>query len=65
MENATKALMIAAGMILAMLVIVLLIYAWGTFTDYYNSSAELADINDLAEFNLQFTNYDRDDVMRI
>ena len=65
MENATKALMIAAGMILAMLVIVLLIYAWGKFSDYYTSGSELADINDLAEFNLQFTNYDRDDVMRI
>ena len=65
MENATKALMIAAGMILVMLVIALLIYAWGIFSEYYTSSAELADINDLTEFNLQFTNYDRDDVMRI
>ena len=63
MENATKALMMAGGVLLALLVISLLVYAWGSFSDYYDNQSSLSDIEDLTEFNLQFTNYDRDDVM--
>ena len=63
MENASKALLIAGGVILAMLVIALLIFAWGIFSDYYSSKDGLKDIKDVAKFNEQFEQYNRDDIM--
>ncbi len=62
MENASKALLMAGGMILSILLITLLVYAWSLFSKYQSSNDELADIEDVAKFNQQFTNYDRDDV---
>lgn len=49
-------------MLLAILIVSLLIYAWSMFSKYQSSQDELADIEDTAKFNEQFTNYDRDDV---
>ena len=62
MENASKALMIAGGVILAMLIIAVLVFAWGQFSEYFERDKDLSEINDVTEFNLLFTNYDRDDV---
>ena len=62
MENASKALIMAGGMLLAILIVSLLIYAWSLFSDYQSSQDKLADIEDTARFNEQFTNYDRNDV---
>ena len=62
MENASKALLMAGGMLLAILILTLLIYAWNLFSDYQSSSDKLADIENTAKFNQQFTNYDREDV---
>lgn len=50
-------------MLLAILLISLLIYAWGLFSEYQNSQSDLAEIEDTAKFNEQFTNYDREDVL--
>lgn len=63
MENASKALLIAGGVLLVMMIVALLVFAWNTFTNFYSSQDELIDIVDLSEFNLQFTAYDRDNVM--
>lgn len=49
-------------MLLAMLMVSLLIYAWGLFSKYQSSKDSLADIEDTAKFNEQFTHYDRNDV---
>lgn len=62
MENASKALLMAGGMLLAILILTLLIYAWNLFSDYQSSDDKLANIDNTAKFNQQFTNYDRDDV---
>ncbi len=62
MENASKALLMAGGMLLAILIFTLLIYAWNLFSDYQSSGDKLANIENTAKFNQQFTNYDRDDV---
>lgn len=62
MENASKALLIAGGVILAMLLIAVLIFAWGKFSEYYDNQQSISEIEDVTEFNLKFTNYDRDDV---
>ena len=34
MENASKALLMAAGVFLVMLILALVIFAWGKFSDY-------------------------------
>ena len=62
MENASKALLMAGGMVLAILLLTLLLYAWNLFSDYQSSSDRLADIENTSKFNQQFTNYNRNDV---
>ena len=62
MENASKALLMAGGMLLAILILTLLIYAWNLFSNFQSSNDELANIENTAKFNQQFTNYNRDDV---
>ena len=59
MENASKALIMAGGMLLAILIIALLLYAWSLFSKYQSSKDELQDIENTAKFNEQFANYDR------
>ena len=62
MENASKALLMAGGILLVMLIIALLIFSWSRFSDFYNRNDELAEIEDISKFNLQFTNYENRDV---
>ena len=62
MENASKALLMAGGMLLAILIVSLLLYAWSQYSEYQNTKDELTDIEDTAKFTEQFTNYNRDDV---
>lgn len=62
MENASKALIMAGGVLLTMLVVSLVIYAWNVFSGYYKYQDSLENIDDVAKFNLQFSNYDRQDV---
>ena len=62
MENASKALLIAGGIALTMLVIALLLFMWGRFSSFYNSEDALKDVEDVAKFNSQFTNYTGEDV---
>ncbi len=62
MENASKALLIAGGILLTMLIIGLVIFAWSSFSDFYNKNDELEDIENTAKFNEQFTNYNRNNV---
>jgi len=59
MENASKALLIAGGILLVMLIIGLLFFSWSKFSEFYSKNDELAEIEDLSKFNLQFTNYQR------
>lgn len=62
MENATKALIMAGGILLTVLLVSLLVYAWSLYSDYQSSKDSLIEIQDTAKFNSQFTGYDRDDV---
>ena len=62
MENASKALLMAGGVLLTMLVISLLLYAWTAVSEYQAEQDKIIEIQELAEFNSKFTNYERDDV---
>lgn len=62
MENATKALLIAAGMLFAIMVVTLLIMGWNSISNYFQSQNEQTKEVQLAEFNQQFENYANDDI---
>lgn len=62
MENASKALIMAGGMLLAILIVSLLIYAWSLFSEYQSSKDSLDMVEDTAKFNEQFTAYDRENI---
>lgn len=62
MENASKALLIAGSVLLTMIIVGLVVFAWGKFSDFYNKNDDLSEIEDISKFNLQFTNYDGRDV---
>lgn len=62
MDNASKALIMAGGMLLAMLILALLMYAWSLFSEYQTSQDDLVEIENTAKFNEQFMQYDRNDV---
>lgn len=62
MENASKALLMAGGILLVMLIIALLIFSWSKFTEFYSNDDELTEIDNISKFNLQFTNYENRDV---
>lgn len=62
MENASKALLMAGGVLLVMLVIMLFLFSWGKYSEFYTNKDDLAEITNIAQFNLQFTNYENRDV---
>lgn len=62
MENASKALLIAGGALISILVITLFLYAFGKISEYQTYKEELFNVEDLAKFNEQFTVYDRKDL---
>lgn len=62
MENSTKALLMAGGVLITMLIVVLLFYFQGRITEFYDEQKQIDDIANAAEFNKQFTNYERQKV---
>ena len=62
MENASKALLIAGGVLVSILVITVFIYMITRISEFRRSNEDLARIENVSEFNKRFTNYQRDDV---
>ena len=63
MENATKALLISAAVLLAVMLVSLLVIAYNRISSYYQQSSELLTIEQLDKFNRQFQNYSgREDI---
>ena len=62
MENSAKALLMAGGVLLTMLIVILLFYFKGRITEFYDEQGKIDDIANVAEFNKQFTNYERQKV---
>lgn len=57
MENVTKALLIAAGMLLAMLLVTILVIGYNQISAHYELEHELIKAEQLDQFNKQFQNY--------
>lgn len=62
MENATKALLIAAGVLIGIMVISLGISLYASLGSYVDSTKEQLEENEIAKFNAQFFKYDNIDV---
>lgn len=60
MENASKALAIAGGVIIAVMIIATLLYASSTWTIIPRQEEETAAVKQLAAFNQQYESYNRD-----
>lgn len=58
MENASKALLMAAGILIAIMVISLMIYLFVVFGSYAKGVHDENDIKALESFNVQFTQYE-------
>ena len=59
MENASKALIMAGGIILAMMLLAMLIYVWTTIGDSAESQNRKILVQQIAEFNKSYLAYDK------
>ena len=62
MENATKALLMAAGILIAIIVLSLAIVVYGRVTSYYQLKQRNISEEQLTAFNNEYSVYDREDV---
>lgn len=59
MENASKALLIAGGILIALLIIALLVYSFGSMSGYFSSEETKEEAEQLEAFNKQYEAYQR------
>lgn len=59
MENASKALLIAGGILIALLIIALLVYSFGSMGGYFSSEEAKEEAEQLEAFNKQYEAYQR------
>lgn len=62
MENASKALLIAGGILILIILVSLILIVRNNVTNFYASQDELQMTSDKTKFNEQFTRFNRDDV---
>lgn len=62
MENATKALVMAGSILIALLIIGALLLMFNNLSSYQNTNQQNIKDAQIVEFNNQFTTYIRDDV---
>ena len=58
MENVTKALFIAAGFLLAVIIASLLVVGYNQISAYYQERSNSTDVEQIVEMNKKFINYD-------
>lgn len=62
MENITKALMIAGGILFAILVLTLLVVFFNKMSSYYEEQSNVKSVEQMIEFNSKFENYNGQDI---
>ena len=62
MENAVKALLIAAGVIMAIMIVSLLVVLYNDVSSYYTQKHETTMIEQTTKFNAKFENYHRNNL---
>lgn len=58
MENATKAMLMAAGTLIGVMILSLGVALYSELQSYVESSQEIIEFNEQRAFNTQFTNYE-------
>ncbi len=59
MENASKALIMAGGILIAILVVSLLVIGWNNITDYSRLQEEIQTAEQITTFNKEFESYNK------
>ncbi len=59
MENASKALIIAGGMLIALLVVSLLVIGWNNITSYNRQEEMAQTMEQITKFNKEFESYNK------
>ncbi len=59
MENASKAIIIVGGMLIALLVISLLVIGWNEITDYNKKEEQIETREQIMKFNKEFESYNK------
>lgn len=62
MENASKALLIAGGVLLSILILTLVVLSYNNIADYFKAKNNLTKAEQIAKLNNEYTQYNRDDV---
>ena len=62
MENVSKALLIAAGVLIGLIVLTMLVVMYRQVTSYYTAKEKARTFEQLQEFNAQYTPYNRKNV---
>ena len=57
MENATKALLISAGVLIAVMLLAIVLLAYNQLSDYYQGQSDLTEVEQTTKFNSRFENY--------
>ena len=58
MENASKALIMAGGVLIAVAIISLALYAYATYRNYANSSEQILSTSQIVSFNRYYESFD-------
>ena len=61
-ENVAKALLIAAGILITVMLLSIIVLGYNQISNFYNTQSEKTRNEQLAEFNEQFLNYQRNDL---
>ncbi len=59
MENASRALIIAGGILIAILVVSLLVTGWNNFTNYSRTQEQVQTVEQIVQFNKEFESYNK------
>lgn len=62
MENASKALIMAGGILIAMLIVGLLVWGYNNISSSQRANAEAEELEQVTEFNLKFEAYNKGSV---
>ena len=59
MENVSKALMMAGGLLISLMVISLIVVLWGQLSGYFTEDSKATVVEQDTKFNAQFENYNK------
>ena len=59
MENVSKALMMAGGLLISLMVISLIVVLWGQLSGYFTEDSKTTVVEQDTKFNAQFENYNK------